>query len=597
MDVVPQDELVEGEGADDGLLHDVPSIHVHDLPTEGAEDPGDIDAAFIRRQRVQSADRNALLLTEIFEEGDVEQGFLVATVDDVAAGGGLAGDFDRKQENRGVARLHALGRLIILQQAEGEEQRIRTVLFHVGPRFPIQMGKCILHPELVQIGSDTGILQFLLHDAIDRIGGIHGLMETIDHPRTVPVRRTCKHMEILVSGEFILQLVDMDGDDLERILGQADAQQVVPHGEVEQFPLPGGLPVHDDLPVLVGLVRLAQVFRPAVGVHGFTLVYDDPIPIRSLHAHRKRTDMPLPSPENVEEKKELLRVELLFGDGTGLLESRRVAGIHTSTLHDENLVDAAGHPLRQQGRIVIDAVRKGVFHQPAAGEGVAPGEDDEGMQPHRLQTAGIQHRHIQAGSEMRTQHLVHQADPLAGRLEAGRDGRVFDSLGLDRVEQRRHHLHHPVRILRLILVQGGTSRPFAQQFRRGRDDAGHSRMVGRREGRQHPGQHRGAAPFVEGQDGHLVDTLESRAVRRNGFQPHGPHETFRDIRQIQRREPEGRIRHDLLVTGIDPVDVHLKLFRKTGFERDADGNVMERSFAVIQELDLPDDVHPVLLHG
>ena len=489
MDVIPQDELVEGEGADDGLLHDVPSIHIHDLPTEGAEDPGNIDAAFIRREGIQSADRNAVFLTEIFEEGDIEQGFLVATVDDVAAGGGLAGDFNRKQKDRGVTRLHALGRLIILQQAEGEEQRIRAVLLHVGPGFPIQMGECIFHPELVKIGSDTGIPQFLLHDTIDRIGGIHGLMETIDHPRTVPVRRTRKHTEILVGGELILQLVDMDGDDLERILGQADAQQVVPHGEVEQFPLPGGLPVHNDLPVLVGLVRLAQVFRLAVGVDGFTLVYDDPTPIRSLYAHRKRTDMSLPGPENVEEKKELLRVELLFGDGTGLLESGCVAGIHTSTLHDENLVDAAGHPLRQQGRVVIDAVRKGVFHQPAAGEGVPFAEDNDGMQPHRLQTAGIQHRHIQAGSEMRAQHLVHQADPLAGRLEAGWDGRVFDPLGLDRVEQRRHHLHHPVGILRLILVQGGTSRPLAQQIPCGRDDTGQGRMVGRREGRQHLGQH------------------------------------------------------------------------------------------------------------
>ena len=74
------------------------------------------------------------------------------------------------------------------------------------------------------------------------------------------------------------------------------------------------------------------------------------------------------------------------------------------------------------------------------------------MQSHRLETTHVEHGHIEACPEFPANHLVHEADPLTGRLKTGRDGRVGDSLGRNGVIQGGHLLLHTVGVARLILV-------------------------------------------------------------------------------------------------------------------------------------------------
>ena len=78
VDIVPHDELVEGEKSKDTLVKHLPSGVLGNRLTDSAEDERDIHTAFVFGQRVEGGNEQLELLAQEFNESDVENGFLVA---------------------------------------------------------------------------------------------------------------------------------------------------------------------------------------------------------------------------------------------------------------------------------------------------------------------------------------------------------------------------------------------------------------------------------------------------------------------------------------------------------------------------------------
>ena len=538
---------------------------------------------------------DAEALPQELQEGDVQHRFLVPAADDVAAGGGLSDDFHGEKEDRGVARLRAGGCLEPFEQAQSEVERVGAILFHGRSGGPVQVGQGAFHVVLVEVGADALLQQLFADELVDGVGGVYGPVDAGADRNAVPVGRLAEDLEILVCRQGVLQFVDMDGNDRDGVLRQPGVQEVVPQGEVQQFPFP------DDLLVHLGLLvdddaRGAQLFGSLVFPFGILVLDQRPASFAG-HPHGQRADLSDPGTAYVDEEDEFVVLQLPVGGETGVVESGAAGGVHAGRLHDEHLVDAFGNPFRQQGRVVVDAVREGVLDQPAAGEGVPFREDHDGVKAHRFEAADVEHGHVQTIPELAAHHFVHEADPLAGRLETGRYGRIGDSLRRDGLVQGGHLHLDAVGVAGLVLVQRRTVRPSAQDVGRLLDEAGDLRMVGRGERRQHLGQDVHATPFVECQDGNLIGLLEQQLVLRAERHRHGPQHAFRQVRQKRGGTGDRDDVDRFFAPGVDPLEERVELQSKGRFESDVDMDVADGDFAFVQDLDSPDDGGMVLLHG
>ena len=118
-DVVPHDELGEGEDADAGGLQHVPAGLVHDGLAHDGQHPADVHAVVVAGQGVHPVDQDAVVLLQLLQQGDIHLGIIVPQPDHIALGGGFADDLDGQQDDGGVAGLGAAPGLEPAQQAQG----------------------------------------------------------------------------------------------------------------------------------------------------------------------------------------------------------------------------------------------------------------------------------------------------------------------------------------------------------------------------------------------------------------------------------------------------------------------------------------------
>ena len=119
-DVVPHDELGEGEDAKARRFQHVPPGLVHDGLADDGQHPADVHAMLIGGQGVHALDDDAEVLLELFKQRDVHLGLLVPEADDVALGGGAADHFDGKEHDGGVAGLGAALAFVPAEHTQGE---------------------------------------------------------------------------------------------------------------------------------------------------------------------------------------------------------------------------------------------------------------------------------------------------------------------------------------------------------------------------------------------------------------------------------------------------------------------------------------------
>lgn len=94
MDIIPHDKLAKRKVADNGLLLDIPSLLNHDGPTDRVEDQRDIHATLVARQRIETSDLNAKILSQHLQQCDIQHGILVPAPDHISLSGRFADYLD-----------------------------------------------------------------------------------------------------------------------------------------------------------------------------------------------------------------------------------------------------------------------------------------------------------------------------------------------------------------------------------------------------------------------------------------------------------------------------------------------------------------------
>ena len=243
-----------------------------------------------------------------------------------------------------------------------------------------------------------------------------------------------------------------------------------------------------------------------------------------------------PGPADVDDIFHGMFQEALLGGETGIVEGTVIGGGGKSGLHHGDLIDAGGQPLGDKGAVILHGFGEHLLFQPEAGENMAGADDQQGMQPRRFQTGGIEEGQVQAGTQLLIQHFIAQPHPLSRGLVAGGGLHVCNALFLDGGEDSRRLAHRPVGILGLVAVQGGIPGPLAQEMGGPGQDAGNRRVVGGDEGGQQFRVQAETMPLVKGQDlrlgvgiaqlGGLVRHLHGNNARdllRQGSQVLGVH--------------------------------------------------------------------------
>ena len=76
MNIIPHDELAEGECAEEYLLFNVPPGLRHDGLPDSIEDRADIDTMFVSRQGFQPANGNTKIQPDHFQQGNIHDRIL-----------------------------------------------------------------------------------------------------------------------------------------------------------------------------------------------------------------------------------------------------------------------------------------------------------------------------------------------------------------------------------------------------------------------------------------------------------------------------------------------------------------------------------------
>ena len=128
VDVVPHHELIEREQSEESLFHDIPSGHIAYGIAYGADNSFDVDTIVIDGKRIERDEIDIELLFQEFKDGDVDDGVFIARTYKIITVR-FADDVDWHQNEGGKARLLAAVVLIPFQHAQGNEERIGTILF------------------------------------------------------------------------------------------------------------------------------------------------------------------------------------------------------------------------------------------------------------------------------------------------------------------------------------------------------------------------------------------------------------------------------------------------------------------------------------
>ncbi len=143
-------------------------------------------------------------------------------------------------------------------------------------------------------------------------------------------------------------------------------------------------------------------------------------------------------------------IELALGNA-GCRRERDVAIGERRGLKEDDLTQAGA--LTQLTSLPDDGLGKGGVQEPAANEGVGPGDVQNGVQRGLLEHRGGQDRQIQAVTEALLENILGEADLLADVLVTRSDRRVSDAARLQRAVDRRDRRADPVGVLALVANQ------------------------------------------------------------------------------------------------------------------------------------------------
>ena len=152
---------------------------------------------------------------------------------------------------------------------------------------------------------------------------------------------------------------------------------------------------------------------------------------------------------------------MVFSHRHGLFE-RHVLLCDLGGFHHHQFVDAISSGLGEETDIVAEHLGIIQVIQPASHKHVFLDDDEHGVEADALQTCGECQREIQTSALFLGKNLVGQTDALACFLETGRDGDIDNALFAERLIDRCHLGTHAVRILGLVIIEGGGTRQTVQ---------------------------------------------------------------------------------------------------------------------------------------
>ncbi len=538
--VVPHQELREVVDAERHRLVHVPAAVLHHAAAHDVEHLVHVHAPAVLRQRAETGDLHLIDQTQLLQEGGVEHRVLLPPADGVAAGGAASHYLDRHEQQRSVTRLVRVLRLVPLERAEGEVERVRAGVLRVA-RLPVELLQAL--PELVlpQIGTEPAALQVGLHGIVRAVSGRQGavpdgivsILTWVDIAEAV---REAEHAQALARGQAGLQPVQVGGDKLDAAPARTGVDEAVAHGEVQQLPLPEGLLVHHDLLERIDL-RGAALYPLRPGVEGLSVALPVGVDVAALQ-QRQGTHVLLAGLRHVDEELELLAcgADRALASLDGLVEGELTPLLHARRLEKEDVVDAPRPALREKGHVAVHAVGERAVDEPAAHAGVTSRQHDERVDARGLEAARVEKGHVKARRQTPAQHLVRQADALSALFEARRRAAVRDALLRESLVDSAHRVLHSSRQAGLITVQCRAARPSSEYLGGAPQHRGDGRVVGRDERGDEIGTLLRAHPLVEGQQGDGVGLPEDLAAARDDDEVEGALDALREGAEDIRRE-------------------------------------------------------------
>ena len=202
----------------------------------------------------------------------------------------------------------------------------------------------------------------------------------------------------------------------------------------------------------------------------------------------------LPDVERSLEGAVVIKTDAVFGRLERHGKGRRRLRGDASRLDERQLVEADAFP--QDFRLVDDDRGKPLRLEPDAGQGVAPRQGDDRIQPRLFEGGREQHRRIEAGPDLAVEHLARNTNLLAVAFETRRRNGVGQAQIADRRIDRGRDFPHPLTAaglvaVYLILLSGST-----QDLARASENPVDRRIVRHRESREQLRHESRAAPFV-----------------------------------------------------------------------------------------------------
>ena len=226
--VVPHDELAEGELPDLRDVENLPSVHDFDGFAEFVQNGGDIDARFVRRQRIQPVDCHSEHLLQKLQQRDVDDGLFVRFRDEDAFAQRFADHAQRHENQRRDIELALVGGIAPFEIADGQIQRVDAAILHVrmglAVDFQLSFLKFLVCRKRIQLlGIQLLIISFqhLVRRGvrIDRQFGI----------RLFADRRFQRlHFQRIIARQRVLQFRDVFANQRDDELVVAHVEQTVP---------------------------------------------------------------------------------------------------------------------------------------------------------------------------------------------------------------------------------------------------------------------------------------------------------------------------------------------------------------------------------
>ena len=120
MNVIPHNELTERKSTQNSLFFHIPAFLIHHCLPENRKDTFHIGTILIFRQRFESGNSNAEVLSQHLQQSDIEHTLFFTGTDDVPFGHRLANHLNRKQQDRRIAGTLTMFGFIPSQQAQSK---------------------------------------------------------------------------------------------------------------------------------------------------------------------------------------------------------------------------------------------------------------------------------------------------------------------------------------------------------------------------------------------------------------------------------------------------------------------------------------------